>query len=218
MLSTGSKITAAVIVFLLAVFGGTAAADTVVFSDNFQAAPTGPLGAPWSIAAGTGVSTAVVADTPDHGRVLNLRGSAASGDFLSAIVVFSAPATEIQYSYAVNPSAGSAFVTTFRGTGGYSSRRISLQQGPNSTLTSQSSSGSVSCGSLTPGVWSTVTLRVHATAAVHTFDVLINDAPTSCTGIITRQVSPFRSITLMDSSTEGWGGSVLFDDFLATTP
>ncbi len=74
--------------FLVGVFDGTASAETLVFSENFQNTPTGPLGSPWSISK-AGASTAVVVDTGDHGRVLELRGSTTLGDFLIASCGFS---------------------------------------------------------------------------------------------------------------------------------
>jgi hypothetical protein len=220
MLSTGSKIAAAVIAFGFALFGGTAAADTTVLSENFQTTPTGPLGPPWIVGSNgsADASTAVVVDTPDHGRALNLRGNTINGAFLTATRTFSLSATEAQYSFAVNASPGSAFVAALHGTGTYSSRRIRLQQAAGSTtLVAQASSGATNCGSLTPGAWSTVTLRAHETVLPHTFDVLINGAPT-CTGLATNQRAPFTGISVMDPANEGFGGSVLFDDLLVTTP
>jgi hypothetical protein len=219
VLSTGSKITAAVIVFLFALFDGTAAAATTVFTENFENTKPGPLEAPWSITS-AGASTAVVVATADHGRVLDLRGSTASGDFLIASRGFSSAATEIEYSVAVNAGVGSSFITALNGNGtSLSGRRIRLQQDPGSTtLVAQTSiSGTSACAVLTPG-WSTVTLRVHATAAAHTYDVVVNGAPTKCTGIATGLSAPFTGLNVMDASNEGFGGSVLFDDFLVTTP
>jgi hypothetical protein len=220
MISLWSKVTAIAIVLFVAVLDGTAGADTTVFSETFQTTPTGPLGASWFISS-AGASTAVVVDTADHGRVLDLRGSTTLGDFLIASRDFSASVTEIQYSFAINPSAGASFVTALNGAGSsLGSRRIRLQRAPGSTtLVAQTTpSGTNSCGTLTSGVWSTVTLRVHATAATHTFDVLINGASTSCTGLTTGLSAPFTGLNVMDASNEGWGRSVRFDDFLVTTP
>jgi hypothetical protein len=220
VLSTGSKITAAVIVFLLALFNGTAAAATTAFSEDFENTKPGPLGAPWTITS-AGASTAAVVATPDHGRVLDLRGSTASGDFLIASRGFSSTATEIEYRVAINASAGSSFVTAFNGNGaGLSGRRIRLQQTPGSSvLEAQTSiSGTSPCAVLTPGAWSTVALRVHATAATHTFDVLVDGSPTKCTGLATGLSAPFTGLNVMDASNAGFGGSVLFDDFLVATP
>lgn len=220
MFSTGSKIAAAVFVFLFAVFDGVAAADIAVLSENFQNTPTGPLGSPWSISSG-GASTAVVVDTPDHGRVLNLRGSTTIPDFLVATRPFSSAATEVQFSYAVNPSTGSSFQTELNGTGNsYFSRHLRLELPPGSTTLRSltSPSGFTDCGTLAYNAWSTVTLRVHETVAPHTFDVLINGARTNCTGIETRQSAPFTGINVTDGLDTGQGGSVLFDNFLVTTP
>jgi hypothetical protein len=220
MLSTGSKMAVAVVVFGLALLNGVAAADTAVFSENFQAAPTGTLGSPWTVDI-HGASTAVVVDTSDHGRVLNLRGSKTIPDSLVATDRFSSAATEVQFSFAVNASAGSSFQTELNGTGNsYFSRHLNLRLEPDSgTLVALTSpSGLTDCGPLARGSWSTVTLRVHETVLPHTFDVLINGARTSCTGIETRQAAPFTGISVIDGLDTGQGGSVLFDDFLVTTP
>jgi hypothetical protein len=220
VLSTGSKITAAVIVFFLALFNGTASATTTAFSEDFENTKPGPLEAPWTITS-AGASTAAVVATADHGRVLDLRGSTASGDFLIASRGFSSAATEVEYNVAINASAGSSFVTALNGNGtSTSARRIRLQQDPGSTtLVAQTSiSGTTPCAVLTPGAWSAVTLRVHAAAATHTFDVLVNGARTKCTGIATGLSAPFTGLNVMDASNAGFGGSVLFDDFLVTTP
>ena len=220
MLSTGSKIAAAVIVFCLALFNGIAAADTTVLDEGFQTTPTGPLGSPWTITA-SGASTAFVLDTPDHGRVLNLRGSKTIPDSLVATRPFRTAATEVQFSFAVNASAGSSFQTELNGTGNsYFSRHLNLRLEPDSTtLTALTSpSGLTGCGTLARGAWSTVTLRVHETVLPHTYDVLINGARTNCTGIETRQSAPFTGISVIDGLDTGQGGSVLFDDFLVTTP
>ena len=220
MMSIRSKVIAITTGLFMAVFGGTAGADTTIFSETFQTTPTGPLGAPWSISS-AGASTAVVVDTADHSRVLELRGSTTLGDYLIASRNFSAPVTEIQYSFAINPSAGASFVTALNGAGSsLGARRIRLQRAPGSTtLVAQTvPSGTNNCGTLASGVWSTVTLRIHATTLPHTFDVLINGASTSCTGLTTGLSTPFTGLNVMDASNDGWGGSVQFDDFLVTTP
>jgi hypothetical protein len=218
MFSTGSKIAAAVIIFCLALFNGVATADVAVLNENFQTTPTGPLGSPWEVTSG-GASTAVVVDTPDHGRVLNLRGSKTIPEFLTATRHFSSAATEVQFSYAVNPSAGSSFQTELNGTGNsYFSRhlRLFLDPGSNTLQSLTSPSGITDCGPLARGTWSTITLRVHETVLPHTFDVLINGARTNCTGLETRQASPFTGISVLDGLDTGQGGSVLFDNFLVT--
>lgn len=220
MLSTGSKIAAAVIVFCLALFNGIAAADTTALNETFQGTPTGPLGSPWFVDI-HGASTAFVVDTPDHGRVLNLRGSTTIPDSLVAIRSFSTAATEVQYSFAVNASAGSSFQTELNGTGNsYFSRHLNLrlEPGSNTLVALTSPSGLTDCAPLARGAWSTVTLRVHETVLPHTFDVLINGARTNCTGIETRQAAPFTGISVIDGLDTGQGGSVLFDDLRVTTP
>lgn len=78
--------------------------------------------------------------------------------------------------------------------------------------------GSRACAPLPSGVWSRVTLRVHATTDPHTFDVLINDRPTACTGLSTGLADPFTHVNVMDPSNLGWGGTVLFDNIDVSTP
>ncbi|MFD0692128.1 hypothetical protein [Actinomadura fibrosa] len=215
-----TAVTVTVAAALLAATQTTALAATTVFSENFQTTPTGPLGAPWSISRAGG-STAAVVDTPDHGRVLELRGSPASGDFLIASRAFSSSATEVRYTFAVNPAAGASFVTALNGAGSsIGSRRIRLERDPGSTtLTAQTTpSGTSACGTLPSGTWSTVTLQVHAAASPHTFDVLLNGAPTKCTGITTGLGAPFTGLNVMDASNDGFGGTVRFDDLLVTAP
>src|SRR5262245_30911746 len=157
MSSRSSKIIATATAFIVTIFGGAvASAATTVFSENFQTTPTGPLGAPWTISK-AGASAAVVKDTVNHGRVLDLQGSTANGDFLIAARSLSSSATEIEYSYAINPSAGSSFVTAFNGAGSsIGARRIRLQRSPGSTtLVAQTvPSGTNNCGTLSSGVWS----------------------------------------------------------------
>ena len=219
MVSTCSKIVAVAVAFSVTLFGGTVASAATVFSEDFQNTPTGQLGAPWSISK-AGASAAVVKDTTNHTRVLDLQGSTTNGDFLIASRSFSVAATEIQETYAINPSVGSSFVTAFNGAGSsLGARRVRLQREPGTTTLAAQTvpSGTTNCGTLPSGVWSTVTLRVHATAATHTFDVLVNGAATSCTGVSTGLSSPFTGLNVMDASNDGWGGSVLFDDFVVTT-
>jgi len=220
MLSTSSKLAAIVIAFGLAFFNGIAAADTAALNENFETTPTGPLGSPWTVDI-HGASTAVVVNTPDHGRVLNLRGSKTIPDSLVATDHFASAATEVQFNYAVDASSGSSFQTELNGTGNsYFSRHLNLrlEPGSNTLVALISPTGLTDCGPLVRDSWSTVTLRVHETVLPHTFDVLINGARTSCTGIETRQAAPFTGISVIDGLDTGEGGSVLFDNFLVTTP
>jgi len=78
-------------------------------------------------------------------------------------------------------------------------------------------SGSTSCGALASGAWSRVTLVVHTTQLPHRFDVLINGVATACSGITTNLSPPFNSVSVMDASNEGWGGSVRFDNVMVST-
>jgi hypothetical protein len=93
-----------------------------------------------------------------------------------------------------------------------------LQQAPGTTTLVASTvlSGNTSCGTLPPGVWSTVTLVVNSVS--RTFDVLIDGAPTACTGVAGGIQPPFTGISVMDASNDGWGGIVGFDNIDITTP
>jgi hypothetical protein len=179
------------------------------------------VGAPWTVTA-TGASTASVVSTTDHGKALKLHGSPVSGDFLTALRGLSSSTSEINVQVDINPNSGASFIWSLQGAGDtLGARRIRLQRAPNSTtlVASTSPSGNTNCGTVASGVWSTVTLIVHTpTCSGHTFDVRINGAATACTGIATGIDVPFNGVSVMDASNDGWGGDVLFDNILVTTP
>jgi hypothetical protein len=191
---------------------------TTVLSENFDATPLGPLGAPWSISGG-GASTITVEAFSGHGRVARLDGDTVS-NFLIASRGFSASATTITSTVQIRPNSGSSFIYTLTGAGSsIGRRRIRLQRAPgsNTLVANTVPGGDRPCGSLASGVWSTVTLTVHAATFPHTFDVTVNGVA-GCTASETGLSSPFTGVQIMDAGNEGWGGRVRFDNILVTTP
>jgi len=194
--------------------------QAIVLHEDFEDDAIGPLGAPWSVTQ-AGSSQARIESTVDHGKVLLLHGGKVAGDYLLASRDSASSSTEIVMQVAIKPASGAAFIWGLHGAGSsIGARRIRLQREAGSTmLVAQTSpSGSHNCGDLPSGVWSTVTLKVHASACSHTFDVLINGKATACTGLSTGLSQPFTYIDVMDASNEGWGGDVRFDNIDITTP
>jgi len=194
-------------------------ASTVV-GGNFDADPLGSLRAPWSVTQSTQrLSTASVVSASGRGRALQLHGSTRSGEFVIAARAFEAAQTDASFAFAVRPNSGASFIVSFKGAGGsIGARRIRLQRAAGSTalVANTAGVGDVSCGSLASNVWSNVSLRVHTQASPHTFDVLINGAPSACNGTATELGTPFTGIDVMDASNSGWGGDVLFDELNVT--
>jgi len=218
-LGLGSSASASVVVEHASIPQETQLAQATVLHEDFEDDAVGPLGSPWSITK-TGTSQARIESTIDHGRVLLLHGGLAT-DYLLASRDSASSATEIVMQVDIKPASGASFIWGLHGAGSsIGARRIRLQREPGSTmLVAQTApSGSRNCGDLPSGVWSTVTLKVHASACSHTFDVLINGKATACTGISTGLSQPFTYIDVMDASNEGWGGDVRFDNIDITTP
>jgi hypothetical protein len=194
---------------------------TVVVRDTFESHPLGPLGAPWSVDPGDSAHLATVVATADHGRALQMDGPTTLGYWLLATRTFSSDATTIRARVDVKPSPGSAFLWILDGAGSsIGRRRIRLQRAPGSTTLEAQTvpSGTTTCGTVPSGTWSRVTLVVHARAWPHTFDVLIDGAPTACTGVDAGISPPFNGVQAMDASNEDWGGIVLFDNVLVSNP
>ncbi len=191
---------------------------TTVLHEDFEDDPLGALGAPWTISSAGSGSVSIV-NTTDHGHVLRLLGSTAEGSFLIASRAISSSSPDITTRVDIKPNAGASFIWTLHGAGSsLGRRRIRLQRAPGSTtlVASTVPSGNTSCGTLSSGAWSRVTLVVHTT--VRRFDVLINGARTACTGVAADIQPPFNSVSVMDASNTGWGGSVLFDNIDITAP
>jgi hypothetical protein len=160
-----------------------------------------------------------IVNTTDHGHVLRLQGSSAEGHFLIASRALSSSSRDINTQVDIKPSSGASFIWILNGAGSsIGRRRIRLQQAPGTTtlVASTVPSGNTNCGTLRSGAWSRVTLIVHSVP--RTFDVLINGAPTACTGVAADIQPPFNSVSVMDASNAGWGGNVLFDNIDVTTP
>jgi hypothetical protein len=221
------RLTAAVLTFIAAFLcfawaGGRVAQaqGTVVLHEDFEDDALGPLGAPWTITAAGSGSVSIV-NTTDHGHVLKLLGSKTEGHFLIASRPISSASTEIVAEVDIKPAKGATFIWSLHGAGSsIGARRIRLQREPGSTMLVSNTvpGGNRNCAPLPNNVWSRVTLKVHAGALPHTFDVLINGAPTACTGLSTGLSQPFTNINVMDASNLNWGGDVRFDNIDITTP
>jgi hypothetical protein len=203
----------------LLLIGGYAASAvaTTILSEDFEDDPLGPLGPGWSMMPAGSQSIVAITETTDHGHVLRLRGSPAIGAYLIASRAFSSTAHLITVHVDIKPTAGASFIWSLHGAGtSIGRRRIRLQWAPGSeVLVAQTvPSGSTSCGTLPSGVWSTVTLRLDA--VVRRFDVLIDGVPT-CTGVSAGLQPPFNSVKVMDASSDGWGGTVRFDNIEIVT-
>ena len=190
-----------------------------VMSEDFEGYARGALASPWSVSRSL-TSSASIESTSDHGNVFLLQGSPTSGDFLQAILDMSVP-SDVVASVDINPDSGAAFFWSVHGTGVSTyKRRIRLQRWPDTTrlVATASPSGDTDCGSLPSGAWSKVTLAVHTATTPSTFDVLINGQATACTGLKAYVTKPFNMVQVMDSSSDGWGGDVRFDNISVSAP
>jgi hypothetical protein len=180
------------------------------------------LTSPWSWAPAAGETRAVVTSAAGHGNVMRLEGSEAYGQYMIAYLPVSAAApSDVVASVDVNPDQGAAFVWSLYGQGsGTYKRRVRLQRWPGSTTLVATSvpTGDADCGALPSGSWTNLTLVMHAQQTPHTFDVLINGQPTSCTGIEVATNPPYNRVEIMDASNEGWGGNTEFDNIRVAQP
>ncbi len=189
-----------------------------VLDEDFEDDALGALNADWTISS-AGRGKVSIVNTTDHGHVLQLQGSKTTGEFLIAIRAVSSSSTDLTTQVDIKPSTASSFIWTINGAGSsIGRRRIRLQQAPGSTalVANTVPSGDTTCGSLPANAWSTVTLTIDTVSG--TFDVSINGAPTSCTGITAGIQPPFNSVNVMDASNQNWGGTVLFDNMSVETP
>lgn len=203
---------------VLAASLGTNAGAAIVFQENFESDPVGSLDANWTVTS-AGASTVGVVDSTDHGHVMRMFGSPTAGHFLFATRGFSSSSFEIGTRADIRPSTGASFLWILNGAGtSIGRRRIRLQLPPGSTVLEAQTvpSGTTRCGTLPRGAWSQVTLMVNA--QLRRFDVLINGRPTACTSVRADIQPPFRSVSVMDASNEGWGGAVRFDNLQVATP
>jgi hypothetical protein len=192
---------------------------TQVAAVDFESYPLGALGSPWSVSPISGPSTVKVVSTADHGKVLLLHGS--NSAYLIASLPFSSSATQITTNVQIKPDNGATFIWTLTGAGSSIGRRRIRLQLPPSTNTLQVQTvpaGTVNCGKLQSGVWSSVTLVVHAQTWPHTADVLINGVPTACSALTVGLSPPFNGVQVMDAGNEGYAGDVRFDNIRVTTP
>jgi hypothetical protein len=114
--------------------------------------------------------------------------------------------------FTVEPAPGASFTYAVLGTGsGYSTRHLRLQRVPGSdALQAISTNGAVTCGTLTSGQPTPVTVSFDGTA--RTFDVLMAGAPSGCTGLSTKVSGPITGFRITDETVEGYGGHVEFSD------
>jgi hypothetical protein len=191
---------------------------TTVLHEDFEDDAVGALGAPWTISS-SGTGSVSIVNTTDHGHVLGLQGSSTEGHFLIASRPISSSSTDITVQVDIKPGSGASFIWILNGAGtSIGRRRIRLQRMPGSTTLAAQTvpSGTTNCGTVRSGAWSRVTLIVHSVP--RTFDVRINGAATSCTGVSAGIQPPFNSVSVMDASNTGWGGTVRFDNIDVTTP
>jgi hypothetical protein len=192
---------------------------TTVMGVNFENYGQGAVASPWSVGRSL-ASQATIDSSSGHGNVFHLQGSPATGDFLLARLSFSAP-SDVAASVDVDPASDGSFVWSVNGTGVSTyKRRIRLQRWPGTTtlVASASPSGDTDCGSLPSNAWTKVTLVVHTATTPSTFDVLMNGQATSCTGLQAYVTKPFNMVEIMDSSNDGWGGDVRFDNIVVARP
>ncbi len=181
------------------------------FSEDFAAASSGGLAAPW-IVSSAGATRASVMETADHGQALRVRASAVAGDFLIAARELPEATGDVTVQFAVRPARGAALVFLLSGSG-HGSRQLRLQRAPASgALVASAASGNVECASLATDRWSTVALVMRAVEPGR-FDVQIDGKATRCTELVTPIDLPPTSFGVMDASNQDWGGDVYWDDF-----
>src|ERR1051325_11232568 len=168
--------------------GSARAPLTGSFTLDFETDALGPLSTAWSQVkdSTTSPDTATIINTADHGHVLQVHGSPAVPNYLVAAFHFSNSTMDIENSFDINPASGSSFVWSLLGSG-QMPRWIRLQRGPGSLMMEAYTgpSGGTNCGNLASDTWSTVTVIMHTGQLPHTFDVLVNGAPTACMGVST---------------------------------
>jgi hypothetical protein len=196
-------------------------AATTVLHEDFEDDALGPLGPPWTISSsGTGSVRIVSTTDPNHGsHVLRLNGSNTEGHFLIASLPISSSAADITTEIDIKADPNASFIWILNGAGSsIGRRRIRLQQEPGSTtlVSNTVPGGNRSCGELPVGTWTRITLMVHTVP--RTFSVLIGGEATACTDLSTGFQPPFNSVSVMDASNAGWGGTVRFDNIDVTTP
>lgn len=192
---------------------------TTLMTVNFENYNVGALSSPWSV-AGSLNARASIESTSDHGKVLLMQGSPTLGDFLMGRLDISIP-SDVAFSADVKPDSGAAIVWSIHGQGVSSyKRRIRLMRWPNSTrlIANASPSGDRDCGSLPSNAWTRVTVVIHTGATSSTYDVLLNGSATPCRGLQAAVTQPFNMLQVMDSSSDGWGGKVRFDNFVLARP
>jgi hypothetical protein len=192
---------------------------TTLMSVNFENYNVGTLSSPWYLGASL-TSRATIESTSDHGKVLTVQGSQTLGDFLLARLDISVP-SQVVFSADVKPDSGASFVWSIHGQGiSTYKRRIRLIRWPGSTrlVSNASPLGDRDCGAFPSNAWTRVSLVIHPGSTSSTYDVLINGNATACRGLPAALTAPFNMIQVMDSSSDGWGGRVRFDNIVLARP
>jgi hypothetical protein len=192
--------------------GDEAAADDVVGASQETGASTAgsaPIYGPTITNNGTSTATALPA--AQGGPGLTLEGGMESGAYAIATYGATPGSGDATLEATVTPTAGASFVYMLIGTGSsYAKRQLRLERLPGaSELQAASADGTVACGTLEDRP-TAVTLVFHA--ATQRFDVLLDGAPTQCTGLSTKIQAPVAGFQMMDASNEGYGGEVAFSD------
>lgn len=192
----------------------SASAATTFISSSFDDDPLGTPSAPWQV-YGAGASTVSIVNAgAAHGHAMRLDGDAATGAFVIATAGFDTSLPRIDARFDVRPHAGASFIWSLTGPGSYSRVRLQLDPGSTTLIAQTSPSGDTACGRLPAGRWTRVSFSVDTTRTPHTFSVQLDGQATACTDIETNLGPPFGDVGVMDASNEGWGGRVLFDNFL----
>lgn len=159
-----------------------------------------------------GSSSARVLASTAAGPGLEIDGSAELGSFVEAIYSATPGSSGATAGFTVTPAAGAAFVYIMLGSGSrYSTQQLRVQRAPgSSTLEAAAATGTVTCGTISDGAPTELTMVFHAASG--TFDVRIGGAASGCTGLPTSLVPPVVGFGMMDASNQGWGGRVDFTD------
>lgn len=170
-------------------------------------AGSAPIYGPTIVRNGSSTATAEPAGQSGPGVLLD--GGMEAGAYAIATYGATPGSGDARLEATVAPTAGASFVLTLIGTGSsYAKRQLRLERLPGSSdLQAASADGTVACGVLEDRA-TQVALVFHA--ATQRFDVLLDGAPTQCTGLLTKVQAPIAGFEMMDASNEGYGGEVAF--------
>lgn len=192
------------------VFAGCGAAEASEDSVTANTDQQPTVSNPYITQGGSSTATVVSSLAGPPGVVI--QGSTALGSFAIASYGGSGGATQTTFEFTVTRAAGSAFAYSFVGSGTkYATRALRMQIAPGSDqLLAAATTGVVACGAIAPDQPTAVTVVLDTGAK--RFDVQIDGAASSCTGLSTSIVPPMTGFNMMDAANEGYGGSVEFSD------